>query len=440
MNGGGSWTNLTNSLLNNESVQALGHIAGTDGGIYVATNKAIYYRNNQTDFTLENNGLPLFTNGNILKPFYRDQKIRMATYGKGIYESNLVENPSEVIARITADKLSQTAVCAIDSFYFDDYSFLSHQGANWQWTFPTGSPSSSTLRNPAVYFQSPGQHLAILQVTDGTGQTDTDSLYVTLSMFNFQPGIQEDFQQEFLPQGWSVVDHNGNGTWGLSTSAGGFGNSSQATFFNNYDIDAQGSYDDLIMPIETGYLSQQPYLYFDVAYARWGSGYSDSLQVVVSSDCFATEDVLYFKGGEILATSPDNQAFFIPTNAQWRKDSVDLSAYANSGNLQIAFRNIGDWGNCLYLDNINLGSLANTTEIQAAKRMIYPNPACPGSSIHVSGAEATFARLLDMKGKEVLQFEMNAPIALPQEIRSGTYLLQIHSEQLITNHSLIIID
>ena len=440
MNGGGSWTNLTNSLLNNESVQALVHIAGTDGGIYVATNKAVYYRNNQTDFTLENNGLPLFTNGNILKPFYRDQKIRMATYGKGIYESNLVENPSEVIARITADKLSQTAVCAIDSFYFDDYSFLSHQGANWQWTFPTGSPSSSTLRNPAVYFQSPGQHLAILQVTDGTGQTDTDSLYVTLSMFNFQPGIQEDFQQEFLPQGWSVVDHNGNGTWGLSTSAGGFGNSSQATFFNNYDIDAQGSYDDLIMPIETGYLSQQPYLYFDVAYARWGSGYSDSLQVVVSSDCFATEDVLYFKGGEILATSPDNQAFFIPTNAQWRKDSVDLSAYANSGNLQIAFRNIGDWGNCLYLDNINLGSLANTTEIQAAKRMIYPNPACPGSSIHVSGAEATFARLLDMKGKEVLQFEMNAPIALPQEIRSGTYLLQIHSEQLITNHSLIIID
>jgi photosystem II stability/assembly factor-like uncharacterized protein len=440
MNGGGSWTNLTNSLLNNESVQALGHIAGTDGGIYVATNKAVYYRNNQTDFTLENNGLPLFTNGNILKPFYRDQKIRMATYGKGIYESNLVENPSEVIARITADKLSQTAVCAIDSFYFDDYSFLSHQGANWQWTFPTGSPSSSTLRNPAVYFQSPGQHLAILQVTDGTGQTDTDSLYVTLSLFNFQPGIQEDFQQEFLPQGWSVVDHNGNGTWGLSTSAGGFGNSSQATFFNNYDIDAQGSYDDLIMPIETGYLSQQPYLYFDVAYARWGSGYSDSLQVVVSSDCFATEDVLYFKGGEILATCPDNQAFFIPTNAQWRKDSVDLSAYANSGNLQIAFRNIGDWGNCLYLDNINLGSLANTTEIQAAKRMIYPNPACPGSSIHVSGAEATFARLLDMKGKEVLQFEMNAPIALPQEIRSGTYLLQIHSEQLITNHSLIIID
>jgi len=439
-NGGASWYNLTSSLLNNESVQALVHIAGTDGGIYVATNKAVYYRNNQSDFTIENNGLPLFTNGNILKPFYRDQKIRLATYGKGIYQSNLVENPSEVIARITVDKLSQTAVCAIDSFYFDDYSFLSHQNATWNWSFPTGSPSTSTLRNPVVYFQSPGQHLAILQITDANGQTDTDSLYVTLSMFSFQTGIQEDFQQAFLPQGWSVIDHNGNGTWTLSTSAGGFGASSQATFFNNYDIDSQGSFDDLVMPIETSYLSIQPYLYFDVAYARWGSGYSDSLQVVVSTDCFATEQMLYFKGGENLATSPDNQSFFTPTSAQWRKDSVDLSSYANLGNVQIAFRNIGDWGNCMYLDNINLGSLANLSEVQVAKRSIYPNPACPGSTIHMTGPAANLARLLDMKGKEVLRIQAQSNFELPQNLKPGTYLLQVHSTQLISNHSLIIVE
>jgi len=435
-----TWSNLTSSLLNNESVQSLVHIAGTDGGIYVATNKAVYYRNNQSNFSLENNGLPLFTNGNILKPFYRDQKIRLASYGKGIYESELVENPTEVLARITVDQLSQTAICAVDSFYFDDYSFLSHQNATWQWTFPTGSPSSSNLRNPAVYFQNAGQHLAVLQITDANGHTDTDSLYVSLSFFSFQTGIQEDFQQQFLPQGWSVVDHNGNGTWTLSTSTGGFGNSSQATFFNNYDIDSQGSFDDLIIPLETSYLSTQPYLYFDVAYARWGSGYSDSLQVVVSSDCFATEQVLYFKGGEILATSPDNQSFFTPTNDQWRTDSVDLSAYNNQGNIQIAFRNIGDWGNCLYLDNILIGSMANLSEIKPVKRAIYPNPACPGSTIHLSGPQATYVRLLDMKGKEVFRTQTDSEIQLPPDLESGTYLLQIHGEQLISNHTIVVID
>ena len=439
-NGGGSWQNLTSSLLNNESVQSLVHIAGTDGGIYVATNKAVYYRNNTTNFTLENNGLPLFTNGNILKPFYRDQKIRLASYGKGIYETKLVENPTEVLARITVDKLKQTAVCLIDSFYFDDYSFWSHEGASWQWSFPTGSPSTSALRNPTVYFQNPGQHLAILQITDGNGLTDTDSLYVELSLFDFQPGIQEDFQQQFLPNGWSVKDHNGNGTWTLSTSTGGFGNSSQATVFNNYDIDSQGSFDDLIMPIETSYLSTQPYLFFDVAYARWGSGYSDSLQVVVSTDCFQTAQILYFKGGEILATSPDNQSFFIPTNQQWRKDSVDLSAYANLGDLQIAFRNIGDWGNCVYLDNINIGSLASMTETKPIKRSVYPNPICPGSSIQISGAPADMARLIDQNGKEVARWMGANKLILDPDLKTGAYLLQLHSKQLISNHQIIVMD
>ncbi|MFM7005740.1 MAG: T9SS type A sorting domain-containing protein [Flavobacteriales bacterium] len=439
-NGGSTWENLTSSLLNNESVQSLVHIAGTDGGIYVATNKAVYYRNNQTNFTLENNGLPLFTNGNILKPFYRDQKIRLASYGKGIYESNLVENPSEVIARMTVDKLSQTIICAIDSFYFDDYSFLAHQNATWHWTFPTGSPSTSNLRNPAVYFQTPGQHLAVLQVTAANGQTDTDSLYVSLEQFAFQSGIHEDFQQAFLPNGWTIKDWNGNGTWTLSTAAGGFGNSSQATVFNNYDIDAQGTYDDLIMPLETAQLSIQPYLYFDVAYARWGSGYSDSLQVVASTDCFLTEQVLYFKGGEILATSPDNQSFFIPSSSQWRTDSIDLSAFANVGQLQIAFRNIGDWGNCLYIDNINIGSLAQLTPQSKFKRNVYPNPACPGTALQVTGSDFTEVKLFDLNGKESYRFEDKQALVLPQRLKAGSYILQISNEKYISKHPLIIIE
>jgi hypothetical protein len=351
-----------------------------------------------------------------------------------------VENPTQIVARITVDKLQQTAICAVDSFYFDDYSFINHQNASWQWTFPTGSPSSSTQRNPAVLFQSAGQHLAILQITDANGQTDTDSLYVALDFYTYQTGIQEDFQQAFLPQGWTVKDHNGNGTWALSTTAGGFGNSSQATYFNNYNIDSQGSFDDLIMPIETSALSIQPILYFDVAYARWGSGYSDSLQVVVSTDCFATEQVLYFKGGENLATSPDFQSFFTPSAAQWRTDSVDLSAFANVGNLQIAFRNIGDWGNCLYLDNINIGSMAGLTQISKAQRNVFPNPACPGSLVNYSGSDIEMARIIDMKGKEIMRYAAGQQIYLPQEIKAGTYLLQLYSTTLISNHTLIVVE
>jgi hypothetical protein len=161
---------------------------------------------------------------------------------------------------------------------------------------------------------------------------------------------------------------------------------------------------------------------------------------VVSTDCFASEQVLYFKGGEILATSPDNQSFFTPTNDQWRKDSVDLSAFANQGNLQIAFRNIGDWGNCIYLDNINIGSMANLTEVAPTKRTIYPNPACPGSIVRLSGPAANFVRLLDMKGKEVFRMHTDTEIQLPLDLKAGTYLLQVHGGELISNHSIIVVD
>jgi hypothetical protein len=187
-------------------------------------------------------------------------------------------------------------------------------------------------------------------------------------------------------------------------------------------------------------LSTQPYLCFDVAYARWGSGYTDSLQVVASTDCFVTAQVLYFKGGENLATSPDNQSFFTPTNNQWRKDSVDLSSYANQGNLQIAFRNIGGWGNCIYLDNIHIGSMAAIAQVQPLKRSVYPNPACPGAVLQLNGSPSDFARLIDQKGKEVARWMAGSELKLDDALKAGVYLLQLHSAQLISNHQIVVID
>ncbi|MFM8595983.1 MAG: VPS10 domain-containing protein [Flavobacteriales bacterium] len=437
--GGATWTNSTSSILNNESVQSLVHIAGTDGGIYVATNKAVYYRNNTQNFTLENNGLPTFTNGNILKPFYRDQKIRLATYGKGIYESNLAEIPSQVQARITVDRLSQTVTCEIDSFHFDDYSYLAHQGATWSWQFPTGIPAFSNLRNPSVYFPNAGQHLAILTITDANGNTDTDSLYVSLDFFAFQSGIEESFETNFLPSGWSVWDENGNGTWVLSSSIGAYANSSQSTYFDNYNINSDGSADDIIFPLQTAFLDYQPMLYFDVAYARWGAGYSDSLQVLVSTDCFETAQVVYYKGGTDLATSPDYQSFFTPSATQWRTDSVDLSAFAQIGLVQVAFRNIGHFGNCIYLDNIQIGSMAGQINLETQSRSIYPNPLCPGNSFQIQGPEFEQIILLDLNGKEVKRYLKNESLTIPSALKAGSYLLQVQSAKLISNLPIIVV-
>jgi photosystem II stability/assembly factor-like uncharacterized protein len=439
-NGGQTFTNITSSALNNESVHSLLYIAGTNGGVYCATNKAVYYRNNTGNWTLDNAGLPNSINGNILRPFYRDGKVRLASYGKGIWESALNEAPSGPICRIMVDKLAQTVICQADSFYFEDHSVLHHQNAQWSWTFPSGSPSSSTLRNPAVYFGT-GTHQAILTVTDGNGQSDSDTLSVTVTQYALPGIVQEGFEGNFLPTGWSIENQDNGGTWTGSPTVGGYSASTKSAKFDNYNIDSQGSLDDLIFNMDGDQLVNQPLLTFDVAYCRWGGGYSDSLFVGVSTDCGASYQYVYYRGGENLATAPDFQSEFVPSSNQWRTDTVNLASWAGQSNVQVAFRNKGDWGNVLYLDNINIGSnLGLEAAPNAESPIVFPNPLRPGGTINVKHIPTSKLALWDGKGKRVWTAEGEHEFQgqLPSHLAAGWYLLQIESERTIWNLKVIV--
>lgn len=441
-NGGTTWTNITSAALNNEEPHSMVYIAGTTDGLYLATNKATYYRDGGTNWQLDNANLPTFTNGNILRPFYRDGKIRLATYGKGIWESALSENPSHPIARIMVDKLSQEVTCAVDSFYFDDYSYINHTGASWNWSFSTGTPTTSTQRNPAVYFDQAGTHLAILQITDGNGFSDSDSLYVTVTNVLLpQAQLMEDFETAFLPYAWSVNNPDEDGQWSQSADAGGFGTSPKSAIFDNFNIYGMGKLDDLIIPLDASLPITELTLKFDVAYARWGGANSDSLSVHVSTDCGQTMQQLFFNGGTGLSTSPDFQDFFIPTASQWRTETLDLSSFIGESNLQVIFRNHGYYGNGIYLDNINISS---DLGIEATKfkdaYQVYPNPSSAGNSVFVEVPENATIYLIDQKGKRVSSTKGNGKIQfdLPASISAGMYQLQIVTEKEIVNKRLMI--
>lgn len=439
INGGVSFQNITNTMLNNESVQSLAYIAGTQGGLYCATNKSVYYRNASTGWLMDNSGLPFNINGNILRPFYRDNKLRMASYGKGIWETSLNESPTHPICRINVDKLQQTVICSIDSFYFEDHSFLNHTGASWNWSFPTGSPANSTQRNPSVLFTQNGTHLAILQITDQFGNTDLDSLIITLNQYTLPGIINEGFENGFLPLGWNTENEDNGGAWSSSSTVGGYSNSAKSARFDNYNIDSQGSLDDLIFNINGSQLNVQPILTFDVAYARWGGGYSDSLFVGVSTDCGQTYTYVYYDGGTTLATAPDNQSEFFPSATEWRTESLDLSTYANQPNVQVAFRNKGAWGNVLYVDNVNLGSDAGIESLTPSFPIIFPNPIKVNATLSIKNIPEVKITLFDINGKKIKSIvaEGEAFFFIP-EITSGNYLIQIESKNKIWNHKIVV--
>lgn len=437
--GGSTWTNVTTSALNNESIHSLVYIAGTDGGLYAGTSNAVYYRNNSTNWTLDNSGLPTFTSTNILRPFYRDGKIRMAAYGKGIWESSLYEQPSQPICRINVDKLDQTVVCDLDSFYFEDHSFLNHTGASWSWEFPTGSPATSSDRNPAVLFTTPGMHLAVLTITDGNSNSDTDSIYVEVINYAAPNFESEDFETEFLPEGWFGSNVGNGGQWALSTDAGGYGSSTQSTIFDNYNYDGTGDYADLNIPMNTVGIGALE-LTFDVAYAPYGGQYSDTLEVQVSTDCGATYTQVFRQGGSTLGTAPEFQDYFVPTSTEWKTETIDLTTFVGNAQVLVAFRNIGHWGNVIYVDNINITNDSGIEEEKQGQPGIYPNPLNPGSDLQFRNVpNGAKIKIVDANGKLIIQKDFNGnKIQLPNNLKAGIYVVNIETETAIWNKKIVV--
>lgn len=166
--GGLSWENLSTPILDGHRIHHVLHQAGTNGAVYLASNFGVFYRDDSlTDWEIFCEGLPARTNGNLLRPFYKAGKMRMATYGSGIWEVDF-KQPSLPIAQPTVDK--RKGACARDTFYFEDFSILNHTNASWEWSFPGAIyVSATTVRNPKVVFGQEGSFDVSLTVTNDIG-------------------------------------------------------------------------------------------------------------------------------------------------------------------------------------------------------------------------------------------------------------------------------
>lgn len=80
-------------------------------------------------------------------------------------------------ATFTADA---TTICQNQSVQFTDQS--SGPPSSWEWSFPGGTPSSSTLQNPVIFYTEPGNYNVTLSVTNQAGSnTITKQAYITVN-------------------------------------------------------------------------------------------------------------------------------------------------------------------------------------------------------------------------------------------------------------------
>lgn len=433
-NSGATWTNITTAALDNLGIEAMTHQFGTQGGVYLATyHGPVFYRNAVLpDWTTVGSGLPRASYPLRTVPFYRDNKLRLATWQLGIWETELVE-PSMLIADFSAD--FRNFYCPGDTVRFVPHAVA---GANavYQWSFPGATPSTFTGMYPTVVYQSSGTFDVTLVVSD-QGQTDTITKYGFIETVpSGSTVIHEDFQSGQFPSDWRLKGAgNGSTNWTIYTGAGGFGLSNRSMHYDNFNIDAGGARDQIWTAKcdLSGWTGAQ--LGFDVAYADYSPAYSDSLEILVSTDCGLTFTSVYRKGGQTLATAPTlTSGIFIPGGADWRRDSVDISAFTGNTEVIIAFVNIGHYGQALYIDNIGIDTLLSTSVPAAAMReaSIYPNPFRDALQVEVTGSASFRFELLDAWGR--IQFTSVLKGRVPVETSSlpgGVYWYRISDGQQI---------
>jgi PKD repeat protein len=375
-NGGTSWTNYSTGLPNLPA-NCIVYQNNTSDGLYVGTDVGVYYRDNTlSTWQPYMTGLPNVVVTD-LEIYYPTLKLRAATFGRGTWQSDCYAPlTSAPLANFTANK---QVICPGQSVSFTDIS--SFNPTSWSWTFAGGTPTASTQQHPTVTYASAGTYQVSLTVTNANGNnTKTEVGYITVSSPQTLP-LVEGFQGSFLPANWTLMDVNSNGiTWTHSTSAGGFGTSSSSVVFDNFTNNENGARDELWTPKYNFSSVSSATMTFDVAYARYNATYSDTLAVMVSTDCGLTWSQVFLKGGSTLSTRTDLTTLFVPTNTQWRTETVSLTSFAGQGNVLIAFQNRGRYGNAIYLDNINITGVV-TVPAPDANFSVANTTVCVGQTV-----------------------------------------------------------
>jgi hypothetical protein len=187
--------------------------------------------------------------------------------------------------------------------------------------------------------------------------------------------VQEPFAS-FPPSNWFVVNADAGPGW-MSGTVGGYGASSTSAKYDFYNNGNIGDADALYFPAVNTTGMSNVNLSFDVAYAQYTTE-NDKLEVFMSTDCGNTWTSVYSKQGAALSTAPAYSAnVFIPTAAQWRTENIPLAGANNQAKVLMKFVATSDYGNELYVDNVNLGSVTGIKQNTAAQVSfeVYPNPA-----------------------------------------------------------------
>ena len=296
--------------------------------------------------------------------------------------------------------------------------------SNWTGSLAQGATANVTL---AALTVPNGSNTLKVHTTLPNGQVDANASNDTSTsaftrVTQATMPLTHNFEAEFLPSGWSLINPNGDVTWiWVGPGAGGAGN---ATAIDNYQFDyrGMGRYDDIVTRVvsTTGLLANDSILVnFDLAHKNYPDpGFDDTLRVMVSNNCGLTYTTVWERIGAQLATAGSTTGFYTsPAAADWKTQRASIgTSLFGAGQIQVMFRNGNGFGNVVWLDNINV-SLKPRKDLQALT-IIRPN---------VTECASTIAPSLTVRnngGEDITAFKTG------YILDNGTPVIQTHNISL----------
>lgn len=274
-----------------------------------------------------------------------------------------------------------------------------------------------------------------------------DHVFAVDDQSDFIP-LREEFESINLEAtSWIMINEDNKIAWEL-TEAPMVSDENTAAYINLYNYEDRQQLDWLISPVLDFSEAVEASVSFKTSYAK-NLNFNDQLRVLASKDCGANfDDVLEIYSSSDLSNET-SEDFWKPKNLNdWITHSIDLNNYAGEQSVRLAFLAVNDYGNNLYLDDIEFFSTAKDNIVKTARSSftLFPNPTIDGLfklAFNTNERQDVVIFIYDQIGRLVAMDEY--PNTLNQTYyydftgrRSGVYFINAKGKDFVRSKKLII--
>ena len=368
-----------------------------------------------------------------------------------------IRNPI-VCVPSTEFRSNKRIVCTNSTVTFYDSTYNA-QVTGWQWSFPGGTPSTSTDSIPVVTYSTPGVYSVSYTASNSAGNnTITKTNYITVvnNTASYAGQFSEGFETISVPNADWTVDNTGGGvSWVQDNTLGASGTSCMK--INNFN-NASGAVETLLSPsfdLNSIYLVAPPVsMTFKLAYKRENTSGNEKLQVFSSTNCGQTWSQRYSKAGSSLAANQVSSTAFVPSATDWRTETINVLPVSNLSNVLFKFVFTSDASgnmNNVYIDDINItGSVGIDNEVDNMLNLsVYPNPSNNGMvtiSFDLIKNQHAILTVTDMLGRNVSsminsklsQGNYKFTVGESTELSKGIYFIQLNLDGKVFTQKFIV--